>query len=292
LSHWIRGSVYLSLALVVMLTGLACSSDGDKPASNPSPSSSSSSSSAPAPQSAQGKITVFAAASLTDSFNEIKQEFLKKNPRADVEFQFAGSPALRTQLEQGAKADIYASADVPNMSQALQAGLVQDAGKIFVRNSLVIITPKKNSAGITRPQDLNKSGIKLVLAAPEVPVGNYARQSFALMDKDPSYGSGFAAAVQKNVVSNESNVKQVVAKVQLGEADAGVVYGTDVTRDVQNDLNVIQIPNALNVIAEYPIALTRSPGNSPTAQAFVAYVTSPEGQAILKKYGFNTTAGG
>jgi molybdate transport system substrate-binding protein len=238
-----------------------------------------------------GKITVFAAASLTDSFNEVKAEFIKKNPRADIEFQFAGSPALRTQLEQGARADIYVSADVPNMTQALSASLVKDSGKVFVRNSLVIITPKRNSANITRPADLNKSGIKLVLAAPEVPVGNYARQSFALMEKDASYGAGFSAAVLKNVVSNESNVKQVVTKVQLGEADAGVVYGTDVTKDVQNDLNVIQIPNALNVIAEYSIALTRSPANSDVANAFITYVTSSEGQAIMKKYGFQSVGG-
>ena len=285
---WSRRSLFLSLAAFVAVLGLACSSDDAKPAAN---NSSSSQSETTAPQ-AQGKITVFAAASLTDSFNEIKAEFIKKNPRADIEFQFAGSPALRTQLEQGARADIYASADVPNMTQAVSAGLVKDAGKIFVRNSLVIVTPKKNTANITRPQDLNKSGIKLVLAAPEVPVGNYARQSFALMDKDASYGAGFSAAVLKNVVSNESNVKQVVTKVQLGEADAGVVYGTDVTKDVQSDLNVIQIPNALNVIAEYPISLTKSPGNSDTATAFINYVTSAEGQAILKKYGFQTTAGG
>jgi molybdate transport system substrate-binding protein len=160
-----------------------------------------------------------------------------------------------------------------------------------VRNSLVIITPKRNTANITRPQDLSKANLKLVLAAPEVPVGNYARQSFALMDKDASYGTGFAAAVLKNVVSNESNVKQVVTKVQLGEADAGVVYGTDVTKDVQNDLNVIQIPNALNVIGEYPIALTRSPANSDVANAFITYVTSTEGQAIMKKYGFQSAGG-
>lgn len=239
----------------------------------------------------RGRITVFAAASLTDSFNEIKARFIKKNPRADIEFQFAGSPALRTQLEHGARADIYASADVPNMTQALNAGLVKDAGKVFVRNSLVIITPKRNPANITRPQDLNKGGIKLVLAAPEVPAGNYARQSLALMDKDASYGAGFSAAVLKNVVSNESNVKQVVTKVQLGEADAGVVYGTDVSRDVQSDLNVIQIPNALNVIAEYPIALTKSASNSDVANAFIAYVISSEGQAIMKKYGFQSAGG-
>ena len=281
---WIRSSFLLSLAALVAVAGLACGGSDDNPAANTS-------SSPAGAQSAQGKITVFAASSLTDSFNEIKAEFAKKNPNATIEFQFAGSPALRTQLEQGAKADIYASADVANMTQALQSSLVQDAGKVFVRNSLVIITPKKNTANITRPLDLNKSGIKLVLAAPEVPVGNYARQSFALMDKDASYGATFSAAVLKNVVSNESNVKQVVTKVQLGEADAGVVYGTDVTRDVQNDLNVIQIPNAHNVFAEYPIALTRSPRNSDVANAFIAYVTSSEGQAIMKKYGFQSAGG-
>jgi molybdate transport system substrate-binding protein len=263
----------------------ACGSDEGKPASSQNESSPAGTT---APQ-LQGKIIVFAASSLTDSFNEIKAEFIKKNPKADIEFQFAGSPALRTQLEQGARADIYASADIPNMTQALTAGLVKDAGKIFANNSLVIITPKKNSANITKPADLNKSGLKLVLAAPEVPVGNYARQSFALMDKDPAYGAGFSAAVLKNVVSNESNVKQVVAKVQLGEADAGVVYGTDVTRDVVNDINQIQIPNALNVIAEYPIALTKTPGKADVASGFIAYVAGPEGQAILKKYGFKTT---
>ena len=278
----LKRTLFFGLAALVAVAGLACGGSDDKPGAGDGSSA--------APQ-LQGKITVFAAASLTDSFGEIKAEFLKKNPRADVEFQFAGSPALRTQMEQGARADVYASADVPNMTQALNAGLVKDSGKIFVRNSLVIITPKRNSAGISKPQDLTKSGIKLVLAAPEVPVGNYARQSLALMEKDAVYGSGFAANVLKNVVSNESNVKQVVTKVQLGEADAGVVYGTDVTKDVQADLNVIQIPNALNVIAEYPISLTKSPGNSDVANAFIGFVTSTEGQAILKKYGFQTSAG-
>src|SRR4051812_22692062 len=156
---WLRISLFLTLPALVAVLGLACGSDDDKPAAN----SAASSSQAAAPQ-AQGKITVFAAASLADSFNEIKAEFIKKNPRADVEFQFAGSPALRTQLEQGARADVYASADVSNMTQAVASGLVKDAGKIFVRNSLVIVTPKRNTANITRPADLNKAGLKLVLA--------------------------------------------------------------------------------------------------------------------------------
>jgi molybdate transport system substrate-binding protein len=237
-----------------------------------------------------GKITVFAAASLTDSFNEVKTEFVRRNPGTEIEFQFAGSPALRTQLEQGARADVYASADMPNMAMALQNGVVQDAGKVFVRNSLVIITPRSNPGRIAAPADLRRNGIKLVLAAPEVPVGNYARQSFALMHKDPAFGAGFADAALGNVVSNESNVKQVVTKVQLGEADAGVVYGTDVTADVANDLAQVAIPANLNVIAEYPIALTKSPANPSVAGAFIAFVTSADGQAILKKYGFQTVS--
>jgi molybdate transport system substrate-binding protein len=200
--------------------------------------------------------------------------------------QFAGSSTLRAQLEQGARADVYASADVPNMQQALKAGVVADEGHVFARNSLVIITPKDNPARVNSPLDLRKPGLKLVLAAPEVPVGSYARQSLALMDRDPAYGSGFSAAVLKNVVSNESNVKQVVAKVQLGEADAGVVYGTDVTTDVEGDLTRVAIPPDLNVVAEYPIAVTRSAANRSLADAFVAFVLGREGQGILQRYGF------
>jgi molybdate transport system substrate-binding protein len=273
---WLARSLFLPLAVMVAVFASAC---GDDAGPDPTPA-------AQATPALSGKITVFAAASLTDSFNEIKAEFVKTYPGTEIEFQFAGSPALRTQLEQGARADIYASADKPNMTQALNAGLVRDEGKIFVKNSLVIITPKSNPGKVSAPVDLKNGGLRLVLAAPEVPVGNYARQSFALMEKEPGYGVGFADAVLKNVVSNESNVKQVVAKVQLGVADAGAVYGTDVTKDVVNDLAQIAIPTNLNIIAEYPIAVTKSPANLPLAQAFVAFVTGPEGQAILKNYGF------
>jgi molybdate transport system substrate-binding protein len=269
---------FVFMAIIVAFFALVC---GDDAGPDPTPD-------VQGTPRLSGKITVFAAASLTDSFNEIKTEFVRRNPRTEIEFQFAGSPALRTQLEQGARADVFASADVPNMNMALQNGAVLDSAKVFVKNSLVIITPKSNPARIAAPADLRRSGTKLVLAAPEVPVGNYARQSFALMDKDPSFGAGFASAVLGNVVSNESNVKQVVAKVQLGEADAGVVYGTDVTADVVNDLTQVVIPANLNVIAEYPIALTKSPANPSVAAAFIAFVTSADGQAILKKYGFQT----
>ena len=269
----------LLFAALITVFALAC---GDDAGPDPSPVGSGS------VEPLSGRITVFAAASLTDAFNDTGAEFKKANPGVEITFQFAGSPALRTQLEQGARADVYASADLPQMNIALQNGVVQNAGKVFVSNSLVIITPKDNPGKISAPVDLKKRGLKLVLAALEVPVGSYARQSLGLMDKDPAFGAGFSDAVLKNLVSNESNVRQVVAKVELGEVDAGIVYGTDVTQSLAPKLAVIQIPAQFNVIAEYPIALTRSSANPRAAQAFIDLVLSRPGQDILKKYGFQS----
>ncbi|HLF79815.1 MAG TPA: molybdate ABC transporter substrate-binding protein, partial [Dehalococcoidia bacterium] len=264
------GSSVAVLLGVVAVLAFAC---GDDAGPDPTPA-------APSSPQLSGKVTVFAAASLTDAFNEIAKEFKKRNSQTEIEFNFAGSPALRTQLQQGARADIYASADQPNMTQALTAGLVQGAGRVFVKNSLVIITPRDNPGRISAPADLRKSGLKLVFAAPEVAVGNYARQALGLMEKEAAFGAGFSDAVLKSIVSNESNAKQVVAKVELGEADGGIVYGTDVTPSVAPKLATVQIPTQINVIAEYPIALTKKPRNAAVAQAFVAFVTGSDGQAI------------
>src|SRR3989304_4562109 len=167
---------------------------------------------APGPR---GEITVFAAASLTDAFNEIAVEFERANPGVSVRFSFAGSPTLRTQLEQGAGART-------RPERPLRGGPFLPPVSVFASNSLVIITPKDNPGGIRAPVDLKKRGLKIVLAAPEGPAGRYARQALALMSLDPAVGADFSAAVLRNVVSFESNVKQVVAKVELGEADAGV----------------------------------------------------------------------
>jgi molybdate transport system substrate-binding protein len=236
-----------------------------------------------------GSITVFAAASLTDAFNEIAAEFKKANPGVEITFNFAGSSALRTQLEQGARADVFASADSVQMNNAKQSGVVAGEEKVFVRNSLTIITPANNTGGVNALADLKKPGLKLVLAAPEVPAGGYARQMLTKADADPAYGAGFADAVLKNLVSNESNVKQVVAKVELGEADAGIVYGSDVTPSVAPKLKTVVVPASVNVIAEYPIALTKDARNVRSAQAFIDYVSGSAAQAILKKWGFQTS---
>jgi molybdate transport system substrate-binding protein len=230
-------------------------------------------------------LNVFAAASLTGAFGEIARAFEAANPGVTVASNFAGSQALRTQIEQGASADVFASADHKNMDTMVTENLIAD-GKYqdFANNWLVVILPPKNPANIQTLQDLAKPGVKLDLADASVPVGNYARQALTSMSKDASFGSDFSDKVLANVVSNETDVKQVVSKVDLGEADAGIVYVTDA--QAAPDLKSVAIPDSFNVIARYPIAVVAKSPHADLAAAFVAYVLSPAGQAVLQKWGF------
>lgn len=232
-----------------------------------------------------GTVTVFAAASLTESFTEIKPLFEKANPGVTVTYSFAGSQALVTQLTQGAKADVFASADQPNMDNAIKGGVIAGTPQTFAKNKLVIIVPKDNKAGIKTPKDLAKSGIKFDTAQASVPVGTYTQQVLDNFAKLPDYGTDFKAAVNKNVVSQEDNVKAIVQKVQLGEADAGVVYLTD-AQAAKDKLTFIEIPDAQNVIATYPIALVKDSKQAALGQKFLDYLASADGQAVLQKYGF------
>lgn len=232
------------------------------------------------------ELTVFAAASLTDAFNELGPVFEQQNPGSHVVFSFGASSTLRTQLEQGAPADVFASADQRQMDLAVAAGQIAGEPRTFARNLLVIITPKANAAGVTAPADLARPGLKFVTAAPEVPVGVYTKQILEKMSADPAYGADFGAKVLANVVSEEPNVRQIVAKVQLGEADAAIVYSSDVTPASAPDLNVIQIPEAFNVVATYPIAATARAAQPELAQKFNDLVLSPAGQAALAKQHF------
>ncbi len=228
-------------------------------------------------------LTVFAASSLTDAFTEIGKNFENGNPGVTVTFNFAGSQALRTQIEEGAPVDVFASASSKEMDTLVTGKFVADGVKqVFLNNKLVVIVPTDNPAGLETLEDIAKPGIKLVLAAEEVPVGNYARQALDLMKA--SFGTDFKDKVLANVVSNEDNVKQVLAKVQLGEADAGIVYTSDVV--AAPELKQIEIPMAVNVIVKYPIAPLAESANTDLAKAFIDYVLSTEGQATLQKWGF------
>lgn len=231
-----------------------------------------------------GQITVFAAASLTDAFKQTAAAFQYENPDATVTFNFAGSNTLRLQLDQGASADVFASADQTQMDLARQNGDLSGDPQVFAHNLLTIITPADNPQNIQSVCDLAKPGVKFVTAQPSVPVGQYTAEMLQQASAGPC-GPAFQAQVRSNIVSLESDVKQVVSKVQLGEADAGVSYTTDVTPSVRSEVNTVTIPEELNVLATYPIATTHG-NNLEGGQEFMRYVMSPIGQAVLAHWGF------
>lgn len=238
---------------------------------------------APATEAQPQTLTIFAAASLTDAFIEIGAAFDAAHPGVTTTLNFAGSQSLRTQIEEGAPADVFASASGKEMDALVTGSIVgADEAQIFLTNKLVVILPIDNPPAFEKLEDLANPGIKLVLAAEEVPVGKYTLQALDLMDA--AFGEGYKDKVLANVVSNEDNVKQVVAKVQLGEADAGIVYMSDVV--AVPELKFIEIPADLNVIAKYPIAPLIKSENADLAAKFIEYVLSTEGQAVLAKWGF------
>ncbi|MEI2616477.1 MAG: molybdate ABC transporter substrate-binding protein [Thermomicrobiales bacterium] len=296
-----RRIIAASMALVLILaTGGCGGNSADKtaipssiaasptgaPAVLPTTSGTGSPTSSPTSAPLSGSLTVFAAASLTDAFTEIGNRLTAENPGLRISFNFAGSQALVTQLQQGARADVFASADLKQMTAAQGANLIDGNPIVFTHNRLTIIVPASNPGGINAPIDLAKPGLKIVIANKDVPVGRYTRQSLDLMSADPAFGADFRARVEANVVSEENNVKQVVTKVQLGEADAGIVYASDVTAAVQGDVATIGIPDSMNVIAEYPIARVAG-GNAALGQAFIDAVLSAAGQQTLQAHGFH-----
>lgn len=235
----------------------------------------------------QQKLTVFAAASLTESFTELGEQFEAAHPGVTVLFNFAGSQQLRGQLEQGAQADVFASANNKEMNAAVQSSLVISGTQTtFARNRLVVIFPKDNPARVATLADLAKPGLKLVVADKAVPVGQYTLDMLARMSQDPAYGADFEDKVQKNMVSHENDVKFVVAKVRLGEADAGVVYSTDVTAAAGQDVTSLAIPDPFNQLATYPIAALAHAPQPELAQAFIELILSEDGQQVLASYGF------
>lgn len=241
------------------------------------------------PTSSAGKVdlNVFAAASLTEPFTEIGKLFESNHPGIHVVLNFAGSQQLAQQINQGAPADVFASANNTQMKLVIQAGeIVSGTQETFVKNRLVVIYPKNNPAGLKELKDLAKPGLKLVLAAKDVPVGQYSLEYLHKTIADPTYGAGYQAEVIKNVVSYEDNVKAVLAKVALGEADAGIVYTSDISGEDANNVGRMDIPDALNVIATYPIAPVKTSKNLDLSQAFIELVLSAQGQNILAKYNF------
>lgn len=221
----------------------------------------------------EGEVTVFAAASLTDAFTELGDAFAAANPDATATFNFAASSELVTQIGEGAPADVFASADLNSMTKLTDAGSNASEPVVFTTNLAQIIVEPDNPEGITGVADLANEDLVVISCAPEVPCGRYAQQ---ILDN---------AGVAVTSRSLEENVRAVVSKVTLGEADAGIVYVTDVI-SAGDAADGVQIPADINVVAEYPIVVIEGAPNPQAAQAFVDFVLSDAGQAILGSYGF------
>jgi molybdate transport system substrate-binding protein len=230
--------------------------------------------SACAREGAGQELRVSAAMSLKEALVGLESGFEARHPGVDVVFNFAGSQILAGQIEEGAPVDVFAAADEPQMQRAIASGRVGPARR-FARNRLVLITSLE-AAGILGVADLGRPGLRLVLAGPSVPVGVYARAALQQL--------GFADAALANVVSNEENVRGVVGKVSAGEADAGIVYATDVTPAVAGKLRTL--PLAVDVSPVYEVAVLKDSSHAALAEAFVAELQGASGQAALAKYGF------
>jgi molybdate transport system substrate-binding protein len=232
------------------------------------------------------ELTVFTAASLTGAFGEIGQMF-ENETGINVAFNFDGSQALRTQLEHGAYADVFASANMRQMNAVKDEGLMNNSSIIiFTRNKLSIIVPKDNPAKIMNLSDLAMPGIKIIMGTKDVPVGDYALQIIDKLGNDSAYGSDYETKVLANVVSQETNVNYVVTKVALGEVDVGFAYVSDITEDLASKVDRIAIPDEYNIIAEYPMGILLESKYPAESQEFMNLVMSDKGKAVMEKYGF------
>ena len=233
---------------------------------------------------APGTLVVLAAANTTDPLNEIIGAFEREYPQARVIPEYAGTQVLATQAEQGAPFDVFISADSKHVAALNKEGLVGDAA-LLSEGHEVIVVPKDNPAHITSLRDLASKPAKLVLGVEAVPIGEYTRQILAKASKE--YGAAFPARVLAQAVSLESNVKQVLEKVALGEADAGIVYFTDITPAYVHQISIVPIPQRFEVEAGNFIAVARAAHNPVLANEFAAFATGPAGRAIFRRHGYD-----
>ena len=235
------------------------------------------------PAPGEQELVVFAAASLRNAFEALGADFRRSHQGVELIFNFAGSQELRTQIEHGAPADVFASADVTHMDSLAREGLARPAAR-FARNRLVVIVPAGATA-VQRLQDL-PAARRIVIGSPDVPIGRYTRQMLA---RATAAWPGFEQRVMAQVASQELNVRQILAKIALGEADAAIVYRTDAAA-APDKVDVIPIPAEIDVLAEYPIAVLARARHPGLAQAWVEHVQSPAGQAVLVRAGFEPSA--
>lgn len=263
-SPLLRGAITL-LTLGVLMLG--CEPDSPRPGPNAA--------------SAQVELSVYAASSLTEAFGELAAAFERAHPNTRVQLHFAGSHVLRAQIENGAPADIFASAD-PAHIQSNDIQQLLATPQIFAHNDLIIVTPPSNPAGLQSPVDLARA-TRLIVGTPSVPVGHYTEQFLARAAS--SFGADFRQQVERAIVSREANTRLVLSKIILQEADAGIVYRSDASAR-RESITKIPIPEDLNIRADYMIAIRQQSPRQQQASAWVHFVRSPPGQQILNRHGF------
>ena len=261
--------------LIVCLAGCApaSSSPGPTPTSTP----------VPAP-TRPPELTIYGAASLKGVLEAAKAAYESTVGGVTLVISIDSSPALETKIEQGAPADLFLSADTANPQKLVEKGLAAEDPISFAGNQLTIIVPDDNPAGIKSPADLGDDGVRIIGAGDEVPITKYAKQLVANLAAMPGYPNGFAEAYAANVLSKEENVKGIVAKIELGEGDAGIVYVTDAVSS--SKVRTVKVPAGANVFATYAAVIVKASTNQPDAQSFLDWLRGPEGLAILQGLGF------
>jgi molybdate transport system substrate-binding protein len=240
----------------------------------------------PTPVQSAGSVelTVFGAASLKSALERAKTTYEAANPGTTLTISTDSSSALETKIEQGAPADVFLSADTANPKKLVRAGLVGGPAVSFAANELTIIVPADNPAKITSPKDLAKDGVKVIAAGDEVPITKYAKQLVEKLAKEADYPADYQASYDKNVVTKEDNVKNVVGKIELGEGDAGIVYETDAK--ASDKVTTVDVPDDANVPVTYDGVVVKTSKNLAAAKAFLDWLAGPQGQAIFGGLGF------
>ncbi len=278
-------SALVAIILVVAAcSGAAGSPPADATPTTPTASATPAPSTAPAEPAEPVELTVFAAASLKGALEEASAAYSTAHPGVTLTLSTDSSSALATQIEQGAPADLFLSADTTNPQKLIDAGLADGAAVTFAGNALTVIVPSDNPAGIVTPADLAKSGVQVIAAGDEVPITRYATQLVDNLAREAGYPADFAAAYAANTASKEDNVKAVVAKIELGEGDAGIVYVTDAKASTK--VATVEVPPSANVPATYDGIVIKGSPNAAAARAFLDWFAGPDGQPILGRLGF------
>ena len=279
-----RRVAVLFLVVAALLAACAGGATAAPSATTASGSSPSAAASVTPSAVAANPLTIYGAASLKGVLDQMKTAWEAENPGSKLTISTDSSGALETQIEQGAPADVFLSADTSNPKKLVDKGLADGGAVNFAGNVLTIIVPAANPAGISSPADLAKSGLKVIAAGDDVPITKYAAQAVANLAKLSGYPADFVARYTANIASKEDNVKAIVAKVELGEGDAGIVYVTDAKASTK--IATVDVPEAANVPAAYAGVVVKASRNTASARAFLAWFAGGDGQAILAGFGF------